>query len=149
MKNLNKDLQFQKLLPSFYFQAIEIVKPQISAQLNWDEEKLKAELEQQECFGAFFEGKLISFLILAKRSSNVFEIPLLATDLKYQGQGVMEDLLVWLFASFPKGSEFWIEVHEANAKARNLYKKLGFQVVGQRPQYYSDGACAILLTKYF
>lgn len=149
MKKLNKDLRFQKLLSSHFFQALEILKPQISDQLNWDEKKLKTEFEQQECFGVFFEDKLISFLILAKRSSNLFEIPLLVTDLKHHGQGSMGALFAWLFASFPKGSEFWLEVHEANAKARNLYKKLGFQEVGQRPQYYSDGACAILMTKYF
>ena len=37
----------------------------------------------------------------------------------------------------PPGAHF-LEVRESNAAARQLYERLGFQVVGSRPGYYEN-----------
>ena len=38
-----------------------------------------------------------------------------------------------------------LEVRESNTAAKELYEKLGFEVVGTRPRFYSDGEGAILM----
>ena len=40
-----------------------------------------------------------------------------------------------------------LEVSERNVAAFNLYQKLGFQVVGKRVKFYSDGSSALLMDK--
>lgn len=43
-----------------------------------------------------------------------------------------------------------LEVRKSNTAAVDLYKKLGFDIVGQRPHFYRDpDEDAILMTKYF
>ncbi len=38
------------------------------------------------------------------------------------------------------GREMFLEVRESNQAARQLYEKVGFNVTGRRPSYYSDPA---------
>ena len=38
-----------------------------------------------------------------------------------------------------------LEVSEANAAARRLYGRLGFEAVGRREAYYADGSDALVL----
>ncbi len=40
-----------------------------------------------------------------------------------------------------------LEVKASNHGALSLYSKLGFDEVGRRPRYYSDGEDALLLQK--
>jgi ribosomal protein S18 acetylase RimI-like enzyme len=42
--------------------------------------------------------------------------------------------------------EIWLEVSDLNLVAIKTYKACGFKTVGSRPQYYSDGSSAILMT---
>lgn len=43
-----------------------------------------------------------------------------------------------------------LEVRKSNTAAVSLYEKLGFEVVGERPQFYRDpDEDAILMTRYF
>lgn len=43
-----------------------------------------------------------------------------------------------------------LEVRKSNTAAVSLYKKLGFEIVGERPRFYRDpDEDAILMTKYF
>lgn len=67
-----------------------------------------------------------------------------------QGFGVkiLEELLTF---SEGEGLEFvTLEVRESNAPAINLYKKMGFEEVGKRPNFYRDPKeDALLLTKFF
>lgn len=46
-----------------------------------------------------------------------------------------------------KMSEIDLEVKATNTSAVSLYKKMGFQVVGQRREYYKDKSDALLMTK--
>jgi ribosomal-protein-alanine N-acetyltransferase len=56
----------------------------------------------------------------------------------------MEKLMRHLIDSKGQGRELWLEVHEVNVSAQNLYEKLGFRLSGRRPRYYKDGATALL-----
>lgn len=42
-------------------------------------------------------------------------------------------------------TRLFLEVHEANAPARALYRAEGWREVGRRPGYYADGGAAIVM----
>jgi ribosomal-protein-alanine N-acetyltransferase len=44
--------------------------------------------------------------------------------------------------------EIYLEVRPSNAPARNFYISLGFREVGRRPQYYSDGEDALVMSLF-
>ena len=44
-----------------------------------------------------------------------------------------------------RAATMFLEVSEANAPARALYRRLGFAEVGRRPRYYDDGGDALVL----
>jgi [ribosomal protein S18]-alanine N-acetyltransferase len=67
-------------------------------------------------------------------------ISTIATDPQWRRQGIAELLLIEMTQ---RAEEFGarvmtLEVRVSNHGAQNLYGKYGFQVVGKRPQYYSD-----------
>lgn len=142
-------MRFQKLMPSEFPLAVQIASSQRSVFFQWDEQKILSELTQHQSFAALEGSEVLAFLVLAKRTDLIFEIPLLVTSASYQNKGVMQRLLVWLFASLPPEAELWLEVHQSNSSACNLYRKLGFEEVGLRKKYYQDGGAALLFTKYF
>lgn len=88
-------------------------------------------------------GYLCSFVLLRDVVS-AWEISFLATRPDAQGGGKMRKLLTHLLTVLPPDRALWLEVHEANDAARQLYLKMGFEEVGRRPKYYSDGGAAIL-----
>lgn len=85
-------------------------------------------------------------IIIGRDLSASFEILLLLTNPSKKRGGFMKNLLseVVKDLGFQQKEEIWLEVHESNVPARNLYKKSGFVEVGSRPKYYSDGGNAIL-----
>ena len=67
----------------------------------------------------------------------------------YRKTGVGSELLeLILDTTEEEGVEFWtLEVRVGNDPAIKLYKKFGFDVVGERPNYYENGEAAILMTR--
>lgn len=86
--------------------------------------------------------------ILFRDLGEALEIEMLATHPDFLRQGQMRALLDEVFRRTRKDETrlkaVWLEVHELNALARQLYEKMGFKIVGKRPRYYSDGGAAIL-----
>lgn len=63
------------------------------------------------------------------------------------GLKILEELLN--FARVEELQFVTLEVRESNAPAINLYKKMGFEEVGKRPNFYRDPKeDALLLTKF-
>lgn len=91
---------------------------------------------------------LVAFVFF-RQIGFTLEILSLATHPAFQGKGLMRGLLSNFIENFCKSAqviEIWLEVHENNRPARKLYQALGFQETGLRPQYYSDGGAALLMT---
>ncbi len=94
--------------------------------------------------GLWGKDQVLQGFLLSHTNSSAAELLLLATSPAYQGQGVARYLMRdWLNTC---QKPVWLEVHEANLRAKNLYFSLGFQEVGRRPRYYRDGGAAISMT---
>ncbi len=85
-------------------------------------------------------------IIVGQELASAFEILLLLTRPMKKRSGLMKNLLSEVVKDLDMNhkEEIWLEVHESNLAARNLYKNSGFVEVGSRPKYYSDGGNAIL-----
>jgi ribosomal protein S18 acetylase RimI-like enzyme len=77
-------------------------------------------------------GQVCGFVVSREAAGEV-EVLNLATASETRRQGIATELLASLDAE-----DVFLEVRESNAPARKLYEKLGFVVVGQRPEYYDD-----------
>ncbi len=78
-------------------------------------------------------------------------ISTIASDEKWRGRGIGElMLLAMIERSIELGAyEITLEVRASNTVAQTLYRKYGFDVVGQRPHYYRDNdEDADLMTVY-
>ena len=84
--------------------------------------------------------------ILFQKLPQAWEILHLATHPDWWRQNLMEELLREWLSSRPQDKPVWLEVHEGNHPARQLYEKIGFKGTGRRPGYYSDGGAAILFS---
>lgn len=113
---------------------------------SWNRLTLEAEVENGHIYTLKQGGAIVAFAII-RHAGDVREISAIATDPNCRRRGLASRLLSWLVEDRYRTHEVWLEVHEANLGARNLYRKLGFYEVGLRRRYYSDGGSAILLSR--
>ena len=98
-------------------------------------------------------------------STDIFE---LAIEKKYQGRGFGEILMTESMGKLSedrknlKGNDLWenektdfsenkflLEVNEKNARALKLYKKIGFEKISIRKNYYGKDENAVIMIKYY
>lgn len=111
---------------------------------NWPVEKLRAELQLSEAWGLWEREQLQAF-VLWRENPVAFEIMALGTRASQRGRSLMRSLLQQVFSAH-RHKAWWLEVHEKNTSARNLYLQLGFVETGRRKNYYSDGSMAVSMT---
>jgi ribosomal protein S18 acetylase RimI-like enzyme len=78
-------------------------------------------------------NRVICGFLVSRNIAGEVEILNLATATEFRRQGVATALIGDIDAS-----DIFLEVRESNIVARKLYEKLGFFVVGTRPEYYDD-----------
>ena len=98
-------------------------------------------------------------------STDVFEV---AIEKKYQGRGFGEILMTESMGKLSEDrknlkendlsekektdfseNKFLLEVNEKNVKALKLYKKIGFEEISIRKNYYGKDENAVIMTKYY
>ncbi len=89
-----------------------------------------------DCRVAILEGRIAGFVVSRQVGDQEREILNVAVHHDFRRLGIASELLRTELASHT-GVHF-LEVRESNAPARHLYTRLGFQVVGARPQYYEN-----------
>lgn len=102
-------------------------------------------------FGAFDDDKLIGYAGMWM-SVDDGQICNVAVHPDYRRKGIGTSLVISLIqvCKRKKLSSITLEVRESNEKAILLYKKLGFERVGLRKNYYKNPTeNAILMTKTF
>lgn len=63
----------------------------------------------------------------------------IATNMMLRGMNAMR--------AFYEAEEVFLEVRVSNTPAISLYKKLGFEIAGRIPRYYSDGEDAYIMAR--
>jgi glycosyltransferase involved in cell wall biosynthesis/GNAT superfamily N-acetyltransferase len=89
-----------------------------------------------DCRVAIMEGRIAGFLVSRQVGNQEREILNVAVHPDFRRLGIASELLQTEITT-NTGVHF-LEVRESNAAARQLYARLGFQVVGARPQYYEN-----------
>jgi [ribosomal protein S18]-alanine N-acetyltransferase len=91
-------------------------------------------------------GHLASYLFACWQADELHVLKV-ATHPFYQGIGLATTLLRETAAEAERGSGRGIvlEVRPSNHRAVQLYRHLGYRVIGRRPRYYSDGEDALVM----
>lgn len=117
----------------------------------WSLEAFKDELDNQAAVTiiARTDEKVVGFI--NGRMCDGFYINNIAVNKDYRKSGVATKLLFALEVSLSDNAEFsTLEVRKSNTAAINLYKKNGYEQVGERKNFYEKPAeNALLMTKYF
>ncbi|MDY6930605.1 MAG: ribosomal protein S18-alanine N-acetyltransferase [Halobacteriota archaeon] len=95
------------------------------------------------------EGVVVGYIVGILVSEMEGKIFSFAVSQSYQCMGIGTQLLKSIFEVF-KANEVYrvnLEVRMSNKNARSLYSKLGFDVIGRIPMYYSDGEDAIIMKR--
>jgi ribosomal protein S18 acetylase RimI-like enzyme len=89
-----------------------------------------------DCRVAILEGRIAGFVVSRQVADQEREILNVAVHPEFRRLRIASELLQTEIAGHA-GTHF-LEVRESNAAARQLYERLGFQVVGTRPEYYEN-----------
>ena len=95
------------------------------------------------------DGSLAGYVFCAFAGGEV-HVNKIAVDPLFRRRGVARLLMGEVLVPFGRISaeEIYLEVRPSNLPARNFYTTLGFREVGRRPQYYSDGEDALVMSLF-
>ncbi|HEY1207377.1 MAG: ribosomal protein S18-alanine N-acetyltransferase [Bryobacteraceae bacterium] len=98
-----------------------------------------------DCRVAELRGRVAGFVVCRKLSADESEILSLVVDPEVRRRGVGSRLMREIL-EHRTGTTWYLEVRESNGRARNLYRKLGFEDISLRPAYYQDtGEAAVVM----
>ena len=89
-------------------------------------------------------GEIVGMLVLSVVLDEA-EILTIGVSLRYRGQGIAKALLQMAYQE--KIGSLHLEVAADNTAAINLYQSEQFSQIGRRPNYYSNGADALLMMR--
>jgi len=112
---------------------------------GWNLKSFNDELRISDSLFLVDKSVLVGF-ILYRQVLDIREVTLLMTHPEQRGRGHMRGLLRGLVDQLNSSEKIWLEVHEANRAAFQLYKGLGFIKNGERKSYYKGGGSAILFS---
>ncbi|MDI6902698.1 MAG: ribosomal protein S18-alanine N-acetyltransferase [Methanocellales archaeon] len=95
------------------------------------------------------DGIVMGFVVgmlISESEGRIFSI---AVSKKHRRSGVATLLVKELLDAFRRNgvTSVRLEVRKSNLIAQKLYQKLGFEMVGVAPKYYSDGESALIMRK--
>ena len=97
-----------------------------------------------DCLVAESRGAVAGFLVCRALAADEAEVLSLVVDPKLRRRGVAQTLMREVLGH--KRGTWYLEVRESNWPARNLYRKLGFEDISVRPDYYQDtGETAVVM----
>lgn len=113
-----------------------------SFSLPWSKNNFIFELTENQTsrsYVAFIDKKLVGLIVIWLIVDEV-QIATIAVDEDYRRLGVADALLRFALekTSQEGAKSATLEVRVSNVSAQKLYSKAGFEVVANRPNYYSD-----------
>lgn len=137
---------FEAVAPTECFKIIQmILDPNLNKSLgfSWTADSLSQQLDS-DCGWWIGEPEKPAAFVVWKDLGIEAEILALYTNPEHRGRGHMHKLLTAVFGAKRQIQTWWLEVHEHNIGALNLYQKLGFKKQGERIRYYPDGGSAVI-----
>ena len=116
----------------------------------WDRSTWREEFAREQgiiwVVDALEHGEIAGFLV-AWRVLDSMEIVDIAVDPLHRRQGIASALIEMLAAVAGSNGvdKIALEVRENNLAALSMYKKLGFQQLGRRSDFYDDGEAASVM----
>ena len=116
--------------------AILAVMEDVYEASPWKLEQIQADIEQESIsyFLAVDEGSQVLGFVALQETLYEVEILQIAVKRAFQGQGLAQQLL----AQLPDQKEIFLEVRVSNLPAQGLYKKMHFEEIARRKNYYHD-----------
>ena len=116
--------------------AILAVMEDVYEASPWKLEQIQADIEQESIsyFLAVDEGSQVLGFVALQETLYEVEILQIAVKRAFQGQGLAQQLL----AQLPDQKEIFLEVRVSNKPAQGLYKKMHFEEIARRKNYYHD-----------
>ncbi len=121
--------------------------------LSWSEAELASQVDSGSVWVLVDEGRNsgeVMGYISDRRAGDDIEILSLALAPQYRGKGMMRFFIQKLYLTQDKAAQHkhvFLEVHERNQQAISMYQALGFELIGLRPDYYSDGGKALVFQR--
>ena len=102
----------------------------------WKLEQIEADLEQESStyFLALDEERQVLGFVAIQETLYEAEVLQIAVKRAFQGQGLAQQLL----AQLPDQKDIFLEVRVSNQPAQGLYKKMHFEEIARRKNYYHD-----------
>jgi len=123
-------------------------EPWITIGRGFDECLAVLQDSTREIYVALDEGEIRGFIVLNMRGAFVGYIQTICVDAEARGSGIGTKLIEFaerrIFAETPN---VFLCVSSFNPRARALYERLGYQVVGELKDYLIAGASEILMRK--
>lgn len=114
--------------------AILAVMEDVYEASPWKLEQIEADLEQElTSYFLAVDGQVLGFVAIQETLYEV-EVLQIAVKRAFQGQGLAQQLL----AQLPDQKEIFLEVRVSNQPAQGLYKKMHFEEIARRKNYYHD-----------
>lgn len=115
--------------------AILAVMEDVYGHSPWKLEQIEADIEQESTsyFLAMEEDQVLGFVALQETLYEA-EVLQIAVKRAFQGRGLAQQLL----AQLPDQKEIFLEVRVSNQLAQGLYKKMHFEEIARRKNYYHD-----------
>jgi ribosomal-protein-alanine N-acetyltransferase len=114
----------------------------------WSEKQISDHFTSGNPIWGFYDskGEMRGYLI-ASEVFGEWEIFRVAVLPEFRRTGIASEILMEFEKICAGGDSIFLEVNATNAPAVGLYSKMGFETVGRRKGYYSDGNDAILMMK--
>ena len=123
-------------------EKISFLEKEIFSESFYSIETLKEMSLKNEYTILVYENDVKGYLILHD-SYDLYEIMKIAVKKEFRNKKIGEQLINFYLNKYDKN--LFLEVRESNEIAKIFYKKIGFQIVGKRKNYYSNGECAVLM----
>ena len=123
-------------------------EPWISLGFGYESCLLRTSDPEKEKLGAFFDGHLIGFLILDMRGPFAGYIQTVCVDAPRRSHGIGTALITVAEKRVHRDSpNVFLCVSTTNDRARKLYESLGYERIGEIPNYLAQGHTEILMRK--
>ncbi len=123
-------------------------EPWITIGRNFDESLAIIQDLTREVYVADDDGRVVGFVILNMRGAFIGYIQTVCVDVNARGSGIGTRLVEFaeerIFADTPN---VFLCVSSFNPRARQLYERLGYQLIGELRDYLIPGASEFLMRK--